>query len=127
VQNTPKKQPELREMYQMVAQASSILTGDGDLAEFGRLLHENWQLKRQLSSRISTSEIDGIYQEARSAGAIGGKILGAGGGGFLLLFARPETQPHILAKLGKLLNVPFRFETLGSQIIHYDGFEAPRP
>jgi D-glycero-alpha-D-manno-heptose-7-phosphate kinase len=124
VKKTPQNQPELKQMYQMVDQATKILTGDGDLSEFGKLLHENWQLKRRLSSRISTAEIDGIYEAGLSAGAIGGKILGAGGGGFLLLFARPEDQPKIAAALGKFLHVPFRFESLGSQIIHYDGFEA---
>ncbi len=123
VQKTPQNRTQLREMYRMVDAATKILTGDGDLAEFGKLLHENWLLKRQLSSRVSTSEIDSIYEAGRSAGAYGGKLLGAGSGGFVLLFARPEDQPRILAKLGKLLHVPFRFETLGSQIMHYDGFD----
>jgi len=111
-------------MFQMVEEATRILRGTGDLAEFGRLLHENWALKRRLSSRISTAEIDAIYEAGRQAGALGGKLLGAGGGGFLLLFARPEDQPRIRAKLEKLLHVPFRFESLGSQIIHYHGFEG---
>src|SRR5581483_8855635 len=99
----------------------------GDLADFGRLLHENWGLKRKLSSRISTTEIDSIYDIGRQAGALGGKLLGAGGGGFLLLFARPEDHARIRTKLEKFLHVPFRFESLGSQIIHYDGFEAVNP
>jgi D-glycero-alpha-D-manno-heptose-7-phosphate kinase len=124
VQKTSQNKSELQQMYDLVAVATRQLTGDGDLGDFGRLLHENWQLKRKLSSRISSTEIDSIYEAGRSAGAIGGKILGAGGGGFLLLFARPEDHPRIRAKLDKLLHVPFRFESLGSQIIHYDGFEA---
>lgn len=124
VQKTPQRKPELKQMYEMVTAATEILKGDGDLAEFGRLLHENWQLKRKLSSRISSTEIDAIYDAGRQAGAVGGKILGAGGGGFLLLFAPPDAQPKIRAKLDKLLHVPFRFEALGSQIIHYDGFEG---
>jgi len=127
VQKTPQNHSELKQMYQMVDQATKILSSDGDLSEFGKLLHENWQLKRRLSSRVSTPEIDGIYEAGRAAGAIGGKILGAGGGGFLLLFARPEDQAKIAAKLDKFLHVPFRFETLGSQIIHYDGFEVGAP
>jgi len=127
VKKTPENKPELKQMYEMVATATGLLAGDTDLAEFGKLLHENWQLKRRLSSRISTSEIDTIYEAGRAAGAIGGKILGAGGGGFLLLFARPDAQAKIRAKLDKLLHVPFRFEALGSQIIHYDGFEAGNP
>jgi D-glycero-alpha-D-manno-heptose-7-phosphate kinase len=128
VKKTPQNAPELKQMYEMVAAAQRLLSSDGDLGDFGRLLHENWQLKRKLSSRISSTEIDSIYEAGRAAGAVGGKILGAGGGGFLLLFARPEDQPKIRAKLDKLLHVPFRFEALGSQIIHYDGFEgSPAP
>ncbi len=124
IEKTPERKPELSAMFQMVDEATRILRGSGDLAEFGRLLHENWGLKRRLSSRISTTEIDAIYEAGRQAGALGGKLLGAGGGGFLLLFARPEDQGRIRSKLEKLLHVPFRFESLGSQIIHYDGFEG---
>ena len=127
VKKTPQNASELKQMYEMVAAATRLLTGDGDLAEFGRLLHENWQLKRRLSSRVSSTAIDSIYEAGRAAGAIGGKILGAGGGGFLLLFARPDDQAKIRSKLDKLLHVPFRFDALGSQIIHYDGFEAGTP
>ncbi|MBI3854235.1 MAG: kinase [Planctomycetes bacterium] len=127
VRKTAERAAELGRMYQMVETATGILKGDGDLADFGRLLHENWLLKRKLSTRVSTPEIDSIYEAGRSAGAIGGKILGAGGGGFLLFFARPEDHPRIRAKLDKFLHVPFRFETLGSQIIHYDGFESTAP
>jgi D-glycero-alpha-D-manno-heptose-7-phosphate kinase len=120
VQKTPQHGSELRQMYQMVATATDILNGEADLADFGRLLHENWILKRSLSSRVSTSEIDSIYEAGRQAGAIGGKILGAGGGGFMLFFARPEDHPKIRARLEKFLQVPFRFETLGTQIIYYE-------
>lgn len=127
VQKTPERKAELGAMYQMVDESVRLLQGSGDLADFGKLLHENWGLKRKLSSRISTAEIDAIYDAGRQAGAMGGKLLGAGGGGFLLLFARPEDQPKIRAKLDKFLHVPFRFDTLGSQIIHYDGFEAVNP
>jgi len=125
VKKTPQNRSELMQMYQLVAAATEILKGDGDLAEFGRLLHENWLLKRSLSSRVSTSEIDSIYEAGRKAGAIGGKILGAGGGGFMLFFAPPEAQGNIRATLDKFLHVPFRFETLGSQIIHYEPFDQP--
>lgn len=124
VENIARRRAELEQMYRMVETAAGILKGHGDICDFGRLLHENWLLKRNLSSRVSTAEIDSIYQAGRDAGAVGGKILGAGGGGFLLFFARPEHQAQIRAKLGKLLHVPFRFETLGSQIIHYDGTEG---
>lgn len=125
VRKTPLHRSELQTMYGMVATATDILKGEGDLAEFGKLLHENWLVKRSLSSRVSTSEIDSIYEAGRQAGAIGGKILGAGGGGFMLFFARPEDHPRIREKLGKFLHVPFRFETLGSQIIHYEAFDQP--
>jgi D-glycero-alpha-D-manno-heptose-7-phosphate kinase len=111
---------ELNAMHAMVDDATNILTGSGDICDFGRLLHENWQLKRSLTSKISNTEIDLIYESARQAGAIGGKLLGAGGGGFMLLAAEPERQPSIRDALGSLLHVPFRFESSGSQIIFYD-------
>ena len=76
-------------------------------------------VKRRLSDRVSTPDIDAIYDTARRAGAIGGKLLGAGGGGFLLLFVRPEERAQIRAALPKLLDVPFRFETSGSRIVLY--------
>lgn len=107
-------------MRQMVDEAINILNGDNDLLDFGKLLHENWQLKRSLTDKISTPLIDEIYSTALSAGALGGKLLGAGGGGFMLIFAKPEVQPRIKNKLKNLLYVPFRFENLGSQIIFYE-------
>lgn len=119
IQNTPKKSTELHAMGAMVDDALAILNG-GDLADFGRLLHESWQLKRGLSDKITTPHIDEVYEAARSAGAIGGKLLGAGGGGFVLFFVRPQDQPAVKAKLAKLLHVPFRFENSGSSIIFYD-------
>ena len=106
-------------MHQMVDEAENILNEKKGLLEFGKLLHESWQLKRSLSDKISTSQIDEIYDAARSAGAIGGKLLGAGGGGFVLFFAEPEIQPKIKAKLDRFLHVPLKFENLGSQIIFY--------
>ena len=119
VSSTHQHQQELTRMYEMVETAVEILRG-GDLLDFGRLLHESWMLKRSLSRKISTPEIDSIYEAGREAGAFGGKVLGAGGGGFMLLFARPEDQPNIRARLQKLLHVPFHFESVGSQIVYYD-------
>jgi len=119
IKNTPKRVNELKTMLQMVDEAISILKSN-DLTGFGKLLHESWQLKRGLTDRISSPEIDDIYAAALSAGATGGKLLGAGGGGFLLLFAEPEIQPVIKEKLDHLLCVPFRFENRGSQIIFYE-------
>jgi D-glycero-alpha-D-manno-heptose-7-phosphate kinase len=125
IEIAPKKKKELKTMHQMVDEALSILNNEhGDLLDFGRLLHEAWKVKRGLTDKISTSEIDNIYDVAMRAGAIGGKLLGAGGGGFMLIFAEPDVQQRIRARLRGLLEVPFRFENQGSQIIFYqpDGY-----
>ena len=119
IKKAPYKKKELRLMQEMVNAALEILNSSCDLSSFGKLLHENWQIKRSLSYKISTSMIDEIYSSALRAGASGGKLLGAGGGGFILIFAEPEIQPKIKERLKKLLYVPFRFENLGSQIIFY--------
>ncbi len=87
---------------------------------FGRLLHEAWMLKRQLSDYVTTPNIDAIYDTALSAGAVGGKLLGAGGGGFILFFAEPEKQDYIKEKLYDLTYVPFKFENEGTKIIYKD-------
>ncbi|OGX24661.1 MAG: kinase [Omnitrophica WOR_2 bacterium RIFCSPHIGHO2_02_FULL_48_11] len=118
VQNIPSKTKELQIMHDMVSEALSILNTDR-IMDFGKLLNDSWKLKRSLSGKISTPHIDEIYETAIAAGAIGGKLLGAGGGGFALIFAAPEVQPKIKEKLSKLLLVPFKFESLGSQIIFY--------
>lgn len=118
VKNISNKEKELTEMYQMVQQAMRLLNGN-KISEFGKLLHDSWAIKRQLSDKISTSQIDDIYDTARRAGATGGKLLGAGGGGFILFFAPPSAQKRIKEKLKKLLLVPFKFENLGTQIIFY--------
>ena len=117
---TPRKTSELRTMYQLVDEAIDVLGSNTDLSEFGHLLHENWQIKRSLTERISNSRIDEIYETARKAGAAGGKLLGAGAGGFMLFFSSPEVQPRIKEALGQLLHVPFDFESTGSQIIYYE-------
>ncbi len=121
---TPQKGNELNAMKKMVYEAQDILYGKNkNLDDFGKLLHESWQLKRGLSSKISNSAIDKIYDAGRGAGALGGKLLGAGGGGFILFFARPENQPRIKEKLKKYLYVPFNFENSGSQIIYYSPYD----
>jgi D-glycero-alpha-D-manno-heptose-7-phosphate kinase len=120
VKKTPEKKVELKTMYAMVYEAIKILNSNTDLLEFGKLLNENWKLKRSLSDKITTPVIDEIYSLAQKAGATGGKLLGAGGGGFLLLFAEPEVQPKIKSELKQFLHVPFQFENLGSQIIFYN-------
>lgn len=118
IKNIPKKEKELTAMYQMVQQAIKLLNNNR-IEEFGKLLNESWQIKRKLSSKVSTAQIDDIYETAQRAGALGGKLLGAGGGGFVLLFAPPSAQKKIREKLKKLLLVPFKFENLGTQIIFY--------
>lgn len=119
IKETPNKSQELTQMHQMVDEGVRILNSKTNINEFGKLLHQSWKLKRSLTSQISTPEIDEIYQAALEAGATGGKLLGAGGGGFMLIFARPAAQPRIKARLRKLLRVPFQFEASGSQVIFY--------
>jgi D-glycero-alpha-D-manno-heptose-7-phosphate kinase len=120
IKETPNRKRELSEMCQMVDEAINILNGDNDLSEFGKLLHQNWQLKRSLTNKISTPYTDFLYEAAMRAGATGGKLLGAGGGGFMLFFVKPELQPKVREELSGLLTVPFRFENSGSQIIFYE-------
>ena len=120
IENTSQKNNELLIMQQMVEEAVSILNSNHSIIEFGKMLHEAWILKRSLSEKISTSHIDQIYEAAREAGAVGGKLLGAGGGGFMLLFAKPEEQPLIKQRLHKLLQVPFKFGAQGSKIVVYE-------
>lgn len=114
------KRSELLHMLELVDESETILTDENaSLKEFGRLLDYTWKLKRGISQSISTDAIDDIYKKALSAGALGGKLLGAGGGGFLLFYAEPEKHKSIISKLGDLLYVPFRFVDSGSRIIHY--------
>jgi D-glycero-alpha-D-manno-heptose-7-phosphate kinase len=120
IKSIPLKQQELHAMREMVDEATHILSRGYDITDFGRLLHESWMLKRQISASISPTFIDAIYEKARKAGAIGGKLLGAGGGGFMLFFIKPENKPQLYDALKDLLLVPFEFENGGSQIIYYD-------
>ena len=120
IRKTSEKNKELQLLREMVDAAIDILNSNSDnIAGFGKLLHESWQIKRSLTSKISTDGIDNIYEAACKAGAIGGKLLGAGGGGFILLFAEPAVQPKIKEKLKDLIYVPVSFENLGSQVIMY--------
>lgn len=118
VKNTQNKISELKQMSAMTDEGEKILTGNGDLSDFGRLLHEGWQLKRSLTNQISTNEIDLIYQKAREAGALGGKLLGAGGGGFMLFYVKKENQVYVKRALKNLLHVPFQMGLTGSRIIY---------
>tara|TARA_S200000501_G_scaffold369125_1_gene408032 strand:+ start:1281 stop:2276 length:996 start_codon:yes stop_codon:yes gene_type:complete len=125
IENIKNKESELKKIKKMVDDAICILQDKSiKILEFGKLLDESWQLKRNLSEKVSTKEVDNIYFEAKKAGAIGGKLLGAGGGGFFLIFAKPEFQENILRALKKYVYVPFRFENSGSRVVLYqpDGF-----
>jgi D-glycero-alpha-D-manno-heptose-7-phosphate kinase len=120
IKNIPKKEQDLSTMHDMVSEALDILNHkDRDIGDFGKLLNESWNLKRGLSNKVSNNHIDDIYEAAMKAGALGGKLLGAGGGGFIIFFARTQEQPRIAEKLKHLLRVPFSFENQGSQIIVY--------
>lgn len=111
---------QLQQMLALVDDAERILTDkNADLDDFGRLLDVTWRLKRQTGSAISTDSIDMLYERGLQAGALGGKLLGAGGGGFLLFYVRPEQRGCIMNAMEKLLHIPFTFENGGSQIVHY--------
>jgi D-glycero-alpha-D-manno-heptose-7-phosphate kinase len=110
----------LTRMHECVEQSCAILNSSQSLAAFGELLHQAWQAKRALSDKVSNARVDALYEDARKAGALGGKLLGAGGGGFLLLFVPPEKQAKIRKQLNRLIEVPFEFEFSGSQIIFFD-------
>jgi D-glycero-alpha-D-manno-heptose-7-phosphate kinase len=120
IDNIVARACELTAMYEMVDQAIDILRNTvTPICEFGKLLHEAWSLKKRLSDRVSTQFIDDIYETARRAGAIGGKVLGAGGGGFVLFFVPPEQQAAVRESLKELIYVPFKLESAGSRIVLY--------
>jgi D-glycero-alpha-D-manno-heptose-7-phosphate kinase len=120
LENMKYRERELHRMKEMVDEAIDILQGKGrPVEEFGKLLHESWKYKRSLSDKVTTAEIDDLYEAAMVAGATGGKLLGAGGGGFLLLFVRPKLQARVKERLKHLVHVPFGFENSGSRVIVY--------
>jgi D-glycero-alpha-D-manno-heptose-7-phosphate kinase len=123
VNDMEARRRQLRIMKDLIEESISILNNGDDLCGFGELLHEAWQAKRSLSAAVSNSFVDEIYESAISAGAIGGKLTGAGGGGFMLLFAPPSRQKEIREKLNTLIHVPFKIEFSGSQIIFFDSEE----
>ncbi len=107
-------------MSNLVIESMNVLNSNQDITAFGELLHEAWQTKRELSAKVTNPDVDNLYEEAARAGAIGGKLTGAGGGGFLLLFVPPHRQQAVRERLSKLIHVPFRFDFTGSQIIFAD-------
>jgi len=125
VRITPHKKQELELMRQLVDEGESIVTGSNrSLDDFGRLLHEGWKIKRTLTQKISNANIDEIYEAGLSAGALGGKLLGAGGGGFMLFYVPPGRREALRARLKRLLCVPISFSTRGSQVVVYEPEEV---
>lgn len=114
------KNAQLKRMLTLVDEAQSVLTDkDRDLDDFGRMLDETWKLKRQTGAKITNDSIDELYSKAVKAGALGGKLLGAGGGGFLLFYVQPEKRAQVLDAMKDLLHVPFEFENGGTRVIYY--------
>lgn len=114
------KVAQLREMLALVDDAEEVLTDKyRDLDEFGRLLDYTWKLKRETGSAISSDSIDALYEKGIKSGALGGKLLGAGGGGFLVFYVQPEKQAEVMKAMENLLYIPFRFEEGGTKVIHY--------
>lgn len=114
------KTKNLQKMHKMVDKAEKILTNEEeDLDDFGRLLNETWKLKKQTGKAVSTSKIDELYEIAMNAGALGGKLLGAGGGGFLVFYVQKDKQEKVKEALKDLLYIPFNFENEGTSVVYY--------
>lgn len=112
------KEKETKTMQGMVGEAINILQSRSNIDAFGHLLHESWLIKRSLAGNITSAFLDDIYNRGRSAGALGGKLLGAGGGGMMLFFAHPDKHKNIKAELKEFLHIPFKFSNKGSEIIY---------
>ncbi len=120
VSGTEDKRAKLKKMYELVDEAEAVLVDkERDLDDFGRLLDKTWRLKKGTGSTISTNSIDGLYEKGIEAGALGGKLLGAGGGGFLVFYVQPEKQKAVKEAMKDLMYIPFRFEDSGTRVIHY--------
>lgn len=120
VSSTEEKRAKLKKMYELVDEAEEVLTNkERDLDDFGRLLDATWKLKKGTGSSISTGSIDELYDKGMAAGALGGKLLGAGGGGFLVFYVQPEKQEAVKDTMKDLMYIPFRFEDGGTSVIHY--------
>lgn len=113
------KTKQLLEMLSLVDEAEKILTSKSNLKEFGKLLDYTWKLKRGITNKITNDDIDSLYARAIEIGAIGGKLLGAGGGGFLLFYVEEDKRKAIKEAMKDLLYVPFEFENSGTKVIHY--------
>ena len=121
IENLDKRESQLRTMVGLVDEAIDVLQSDDrPIREIGELLHQSWRLKTELADNVTTPEIDEIYEAARDAGAVGGKLLGAGGGGFMLLFVEPDKQPAVAERLKNLVRVNFDVDEIGSKIVVYE-------
>ena len=118
VMNMDSKINELKMISEFAERSLEILYSGADIDLFGELLHESWLIKSKLSVQVTNNTIDQIYNRGLKSGALGGKLLGAGGGGFMLLFVRPEDQKNVKLELSDLLHIPFKFESQGSQVIY---------
>ncbi len=119
--NQKDKIAQLKEMLNLVDDAQDILQSKhSDMNDFGRLLNHTWELKRKTGGKITNNAIDNLYERGLKAGALGGKLLGAGGGGFLLFYVEPDKKEAVLKELDELMNVPFKFEDEGTAIVHYN-------
>lgn len=120
VSSTEEKRVKLKKMKELVDEAEEVLTNkDRDLDDFGYLLDITWKLKKGTGTSISTGSIDELYEKGMAAGALGGKLLGAGGGGFLIFYVRPEKQEKVKEAMQDLMYIPFKFEDSGTSVIHY--------
>lgn len=120
VSSTEEKRARLKKMYELVDEAEDVLVNkERDLDDFGRLLDTTWRLKKGTGSAISTGSIDELYEKGMAAGALGGKLLGAGGGGFLVFYVQPDKQEAVKEAMKDLLYIPFKFEDVGTRVIHY--------
>ena len=116
---TKDKTNELLEMLKLVDEAENILTSKRSLNEFGKILDYTWKLKRGITDKISNSDIDALYEKAIAAGALGGKLMGAGGGGFMVFYVEKDKQHNVRKALSDLLYVPFNFENKGTSVLYY--------
>ena len=124
ISGTAEKKIRLKRMHELVDEAEKILVDrNRDLDDFGRLLDVTWRLKKETGSSISTNSIDELYERGIEAGALGGKLLGAGGGGFLLFYVQRDKQEEVRKEMCELMHIPFKFEDGGTRVIHY----SPEP
>jgi len=119
-QATENKRDVLAQMRDLVHPLRDVLSGNQEMSTFGEILHQGWLLKKSITSDISNTQIDGYYEKARKAGAIGGKLLGAGGGGFLLLYVEPKNQTKVINALAELFCLDVKLDSAGTRITYYD-------